>query len=114
MLLDPYLPSMIMGAITVIFVAAFLFPATFDRKSKLLNFYWVGFWIFLALIAGIAGSAQTAILAGFNPTFLIDNLQPASVVCFVVFVMFGWVRLCGSALILGFKRLAHYRRAPAS
>lgn len=114
MSLSAYLPSLIMFAITVGFVSLCFLPATFERQSKLINFYWVGFWLFLGLIAAISGATQTVLLAGVDASFLSARLQTAASLCFVIFVMFAWVRLSGAALVTGVRRVARYRRAPAS
>ncbi|MEM9601183.1 MAG: hypothetical protein AAF926_09180 [Pseudomonadota bacterium] len=114
MSLSAYLPALIMFSITVSFVSLCFLPATFERRSKLVNFYWVGFWLFLGLIAAISGATQTVLLAGMDADFLALRLQTAATLCFVIFVMFAWLRLSGAAFMAGARRLTRYRRAPAS
>ena len=99
------LPAALMFAITVAVVTALLFPATFDRASKLVNFYWVGLWVFLAVIASISGGAQTVDMLGMNTMPLAARLQFAATLCFVIFVVFAWFRLSGAALVVGYRRL---------
>ena len=52
------LPAFIMFTVTAAIVAVFLIPASYERKSALVNFYWVGTWLFLALLAAISGGEQ--------------------------------------------------------
>lgn len=102
----PFLPSLIMFAITVFVVTLCFLPATYERKSPLLNFYWVGFWMFIGLIAAIAGGEQTVMLAGFESPDLAIRLQTSASACFVFFVIFAWFRLSGAALVAGVRRIA--------
>ncbi|GHA83460.1 hypothetical protein GCM10009069_03440 [Algimonas arctica] len=101
----PYLPSLIMFTITVVVVGLCFLPATYERKSPLLNFYWVGLWLFIGLIAAIAGGEQTVMLAGMESPELALRLQTSVSVCFVFFVVFAWFRLSGAALVAGVRRL---------
>lgn len=100
------LPALIMFSITVVAVTLSLLPATFERKSPLVNFYWVGFWLFIALIAAISGAEQTVWLMGYEEPALADRLLRATTACFVIFVIFGWARLSGAALVAGAKKVA--------
>lgn len=95
-----------MFTITVVVVALCFLPATYERKSPLLNFYWVGLWIFIGLIAAIAGGEQTVMLAGMDSPALAVRLQTSVSLCFVIFVMFAWFRLSGAALVAGVRRIA--------
>ena len=99
------LPPAIMFAITVFVVTLILVPATFERKSSLLNFYWVGVWVFLAVIASVAGGSQTVQMVGLEAEPLAGRLQFAATLCFTLFVMFAWVRLSGVALLMGLRRI---------
>lgn len=99
------LPPLIMFTITVIVVALCFLPATFERKSPLLNFYWVGLWLFIGLIAAIAGGEQTVMLAGMESPDMAIRLQTSVSVCFVFFVIFAWFRLTGAALMAGARRI---------
>lgn len=109
MSLSSLLPPLIMFAITVIVVTLCFLPATYERKSPLLNFYWVGLWLFIGLIAAIAGGEQTVMLAGMESPELAIRLQTAVSVCFVIFVIFAWFRLSGAALMMGVRRLIRVR-----
>lgn len=110
MSLTPYLPALIMFAITVVVVGLCFLPATYERKTPLLNFYWVGLWLFIGLIAAIAGGEQTVMLAGMESPELALRLQTSVSVCFVFFVIFAWFRLSGVALLAGIRRLAIWVR----
>jgi len=109
MSLSSILPPLIMFAITVVVVALCFLPATYERKSPLLNFYWVGLWLFIGLIAAIAGGEQTVMLAGMESPELAIRLQTSVSVCFVLFVIFAWFRLSGAALVAGVRRLIRVR-----
>ncbi|MEP3654930.1 MAG: hypothetical protein ABJO36_08540 [Litorimonas sp.] len=98
------LPGLIMFAITLAFVTLFFIPVTaFKQKNELIRFYWVGVWVFLAMIAAFSGGSETLKLfhydAGNVPVALLTSLT----VCFVLFVMFGWFRLSFSAILAGVK-----------
>ncbi len=103
--MSAFLPAAIMFSVTVVAVTAFLIPATFERASKLLNFYWVGVWVFLAMITSISGGAQTVDMLGLDTMPLAARLQFSATLCFVLFVVFGWFRLSGVALLMGFRRI---------
>lgn len=105
MSLTPLLPPLIMFTITVVVVALCFLPATYERKSPLLNFYWVGLWLFIGLIAAISGGEQTVMLAGMDSPELALRLQTSVSASFVFFVVFAWFRLSGAALMAGVRRL---------
>lgn len=109
MSLSSLIPALIMFAITVTIVTLCFLPATYERKSPLLNFYWVGLWMFIGLIAAIAGGEQTVMLAGLESPDLAIRLQRSVSVCFVLFVIFAWFRLSGAALVAGVRRLIRIR-----
>ena len=93
------LPGLIMFAITLAFVTLMFIPVTaFKQKNELIRFYWVGVWVFLAMIAAFAGGSETLTLLRYDvggvPVTLLNSLT----VCFVLFVMFGWFRLSFSAI----------------
>ncbi|WP_026147668.1 hypothetical protein [Robiginitomaculum antarcticum] len=84
----------IMFLITIVFGAIFWWPAMrFPRKNKLVNFYWVGFWAFLAAIAAMSGAQATLMLAGVNVDSTANALLNALTLTFVIFVVFAWFRL---------------------
>jgi hypothetical protein len=99
------LPAFIMFTVTAAIVAVFLIPASYERKSALVNFYWVGTWLFLALLAAISGGEQIVRFLGLDGQTMALRLQTALLVCFPIFVIFAWARLSGAALIHGLKRL---------
>ena len=54
-----------MFVLTVLFTSAFYWPAVrFPQKNKILNFYWVGFWLFLSFLTAISGSKATLGMTG--------------------------------------------------
>ena len=99
------LPAFIMFTVTTAIVAVFLIPATYERKSALVNFYWVGTWLFMALLAAVSGGEQIVRFMGLDGHVFAVRLQTAIIVCFPIFVIFAWARLSGAALIHGLKRL---------
>ena len=93
------LPSLMMFAITLVFVTLFFIPVTIiKQKNELIRFYWVGTWLFLAMIAAFAGGSQTLLLLGFDTDHVATTMLTSLTVCFVLFVMFGWCRLSFSAI----------------
>lgn len=106
-----FLPALIMFAITVAFVTIMFVPVTvFPQKNELINFYWAGFWIFLAMIASLAGGSNTLMLLRYDAQNFSNAILFAMVVCFVIFVMFGWFRLSATALLAGAKKLLSLRK----
>jgi hypothetical protein len=100
-----------MFAITVFVVFLCVLPATYARKSPLVNFYWVGFWAFIALIAVIAGAEQIAHLSGYGSVEFAQRLQTSASASFVFFVVFAWFRLSGAAVMSVFRRLVRPKSA---
>ena len=98
-------PALVMFALTVIVVTLLLFPATFEHRSSVVNFYWVGAWLFLALIAAVSGGAQVVMMLGLDASLFARQLQTALVVCFPLFIAAAWVRLVGVALVSGLRRV---------
>ena len=93
------LPVLIMFFCTVIIAALFFIPITkFPRKNKLLNFYWVGFWIFLVIIAAVAGSSSTLNIIGYDSSQSSKLILAGISASFVFFVMFAWFRLSAKAI----------------
>lgn len=92
--LDVFTPTMIMFFLTVGFSAVFFFPSLrFPAKNALVNFYWSGLWVFLALIVAVSGAKETLTLAGQDVSVFSMALTTALIVTFVMFIMFGWARL---------------------
>ncbi len=94
-ILTPQVMSVsVMFVITVVFGMVFWWPVTrFPRKDGLFNFYWVGFWAFLAMITAMSGAQATLKLAGQNVDTTANALLNALTITFVVFVVFAWFRL---------------------
>lgn len=88
-----------MFLITVLVASLFFVPVTvFGKKPGLINFYWNGFWIFLALITGFAGASSTLMLMGAENTAVSSTLLGALLTAYVVFVIVGWFHLSGKAV----------------
>jgi len=93
-----------MFAITVGFVTLLFVPATaFKFKNELIRFYWAGIWVFLAFIAAFSGGSETLFMLQFDNRLMADAFLRAMIVCFPLFVMFGWFRLSLLALSKGLK-----------
>jgi hypothetical protein len=83
-----------MFTITVIFTAIFMFPAVkFAQRSKLVNFYWVGFWGFLSWIAALSGARGILDILGYDVDRFAGAVLTGITASFVIFVMFAWARL---------------------
>lgn len=106
-----YIAAMVMFLITVIIVSALFVPATYERKNDLVNFYWVGVWMFLGLIFCIAGAEQTLMLLGVDASQMSERILFAGTLCFVIFVVFGWARLSGHAAKQFLTQVINHRRA---
>ena len=88
-----------MFVITLVFVTLFFIPITvFKQKNELIRFYWIGVWMFLAMIAAFSGGAQTLWLFNYDAQIASTAMLSALTVCFVIFVMFAWFRLSFSAI----------------
>lgn len=100
------MPASIMFLITIGFVSLFFIPAVaFQRTNKIVNFYWVGVWLFLASICAIAGAQNTLMLLQYDANLFSEALLVAVVASFVFFVVFAWFRLSSVALWYGFKKI---------
>ena len=98
-MLTHILPVLIMFLYTVLSATLFFIPITrFPRKNKLFNFYWVGFWSFLVIIAAVAGADNTLKIGGYDATSSKMILLGISA-GFVFFVMFAWFRLSAKAIV---------------
>lgn len=105
MSLTPILPSLIMFSITVVIVGLCCLPTLLSSKSSLLNFYWAGFWGFIAMIAVVAGGEQTLMLSGYDAPGPIHQVKMILTLCFVLFVVFAWFRLSGAMLVATVRRI---------
>jgi len=83
------------GTATLLFVPMTRFPA----KNDLVNFYWAGIWVFLAMIAAFAGGVNTLMLVDIDVMKVGNAILAGTVAAFVLFVMFGWGRLSLFALL---------------
>ena len=100
------LPAAVMFFITIGFTALFVLPAIrYPRKSKLINFYWAGFWVYLAIISSLSGAANTLFILRYDAMTFSDAALLGVSASFVVFVMFAWLRLSGSFVLAGLKRI---------
>jgi len=88
-------------------------PATvFKQKNELINFYWAGIWVFLGMIAAFSGGSETLYLMSYDSRTVAEGLLGAIILCFVLFVTFGWFRLSFTAILAGVKHaFAKTRRA---
>ncbi len=100
-----YLAPVIMFLITVVFASLFFIPMVYwPRKNKLVNFYWAGVWVFLAIITGLSGGNNTLLLAGLDTMLIGQSMLAGVIAAFVLFVMFGWFRLSGLAILSIFNK----------
>jgi hypothetical protein len=105
------MPASIMFFITVAFVTLFFVPAVaFQKSNKIVNFYWVGCWIFLGMIASVSGAQNTLLLLGYNADAVSESVLAAFVLSFVFFVVFAWFRLSSVALWVGLKKIVDKTR----
>lgn len=99
-------------AVTIMFMATvavaslFFIPVTcFKRKTPLMNFYWSGFWVFLALLTSFAGGGCTLMLLGENSIAVSDAYVTLIMAALVVFVVLGWLHITGHFALSAVKRL---------
>jgi hypothetical protein len=94
-----FLPVAIMFLITVCVASLLFVPVTMSsNKSGTVSFYWKGFWVFLALIAGFAGASSTLMLLNIDNTSVSNAILAALVSGHVIFVVVGWFHLSGKAV----------------
>lgn len=106
------LPGLVMFAITLAFVTLLFIPVTaFKQKNELIRFYWVGVWVFMAMIAAFSGGSETLTLLHYDVGLVPVALLSALTVCFVIFVVFGWFRLSFSAIAAGVKYWIQTRKS---
>ncbi len=92
-----YAPA-VMFVITVVIASLFAVPAVvYSPKSKVMNFYWSGFWMFLALITGLAFGANTLSMLGAKSVIAYRPVVTFVVGAHVAFVMVAWFHICGKA-----------------
>ena len=106
-MLDSLIPTGIMFVFTAFFTTLFFIPITrFPQKHKLVNFYWVGFWLFLAAIAAFSGGMNALLIMQMDTLKFGNAVLFSITICFVLFVMFAWFRLVGLALMSGAKKVS--------
>ena len=111
-MLTQILPGLIMFAVTLAFVTLLFVPVTaFKQKNELVRFYWVGAWVFMAMIAAFSGGTETLKLFNYDAGNVSIALLTALTVCFVFFVVFGWFRLSFSAIAAGVTYWLNQRKA---
>ena len=93
------LPVFIMFLYTVLTASLFFIPITrFPRKTKLFNFYWVGFWGFLVAIAALAGADNVLRVGGYDATKTSMLVLTTVSAGFVLFVVVAWFHLSAKAI----------------
>ncbi len=93
-------PAFIMFTVTTLVAALFFVPVTcFKRKNALFDFYWTGFWGFLALITAVAGGSSTLMLLRVPTSEFSEACLAGILAAYVCFVCFAWFRLVGFAAI---------------
>ena len=93
------IPVLIMFLYTILTASLFFIPITkFPRKNKLFNFYWVGFWAFLVMIAAFSGGDNTLKMLGYDASHTSKIMLIAISASFVFFVMFAWFRLSAKVI----------------
>lgn len=106
MITEQIIAVTIMFTATVAVTSLFFIPVTcFKRKTPLLNFYWSGFWMFLALITSFAGGGSTLMLLGENSLSVSDAYTTLILAAFIVFVVLGWLHMTGHFAVSAVKRL---------
>ncbi len=98
-----YIAAAIMFFITIGFTATFCFPALkFRQKNQLVQFYWVGVWVFLGAITSLSGAQTILVILGQDVERFATAILFGITAAFVVFVMFAWARLAlkGATTIL--------------
>ena len=101
-----------MFSVTLSVTILFFLPMTMvPQKNALIRFYWSGLWMFLALIAAIAGGSNTLMLLGVDSYGAANVILTSVIAAFVFFVMFAWARLSAAA-IFKFMRSARNAFAP--
>jgi len=95
--MEQYFPALTMFAVTFVVTTLLFVPVTaFKSKRPLVRFYWNGFWGLLALIASFAGGMNTLMLMRVDVQLFSEALLAGTLVAYVLFVMFAWVRLVGT------------------
>ena len=89
-----WMAALVMFMITVGVTSVFCYPPLkFQNRNEVVNFYWTGFWVFLACLVATAGSQSALRIVGLKDQAFSNALLRAVSVTFVLFVMFAWFRL---------------------
>lgn len=95
-----YMPAITMFTITVLITTLFFVPVTrFPQQNRLINFYWSGFWVFLAMITAFSGASSIFDLLGVNVINESNFVLNGVLLAFVAFVVFAWFRLSGATIL---------------
>ena len=86
-------------------MGVFLLPMLVKYESKMISFYWKGFWRFLVLIAFIAGGSTALSLGGVPVDPVANIVLTAIVYVYVGFVVLAWFHICGSTFFKGLRFL---------
>jgi len=104
-MLAQFLPAAIMFGITAGITSVLCMPILALRlKNRVVNFYWAGFWVFLMMISAISGSMNTLLILDVPVESTANLYLSVLILCFVIFVMFGWLRLSAKAIAHGVTR----------
>lgn len=99
------LPVFIMFLYTVLTASLFFIPITrFPRKTKLFNFYWVGFWGFLVAIAALAGGDNVLKIGGYDASETSILVLATVTAGFILFVVVAWFHLSAKAIAALYTR----------
>ncbi len=103
--MEQWAPTLIMLVITFVAIGVLLLPTLVKYESKVVNFYWAGFWRFLALIAFVAGGS-TALSLMDIPVDPVSNIILTGILyIYVAFVVLAWFHICGSTFTKGLRSL---------
>jgi len=89
-----FLAAAIMFLLTIGFAALFWLPAfKVKQNNELVKFYWIGFWAFLGGLVALSGAQAVLLILGRDVQAFGQAVMTGMSAAFVVFVMFGWIRL---------------------
>ena len=92
----PYLPPVIMFAVTAGVCALFALPMRRWRpRSGVVRFYWRGVWVSLMAMTAMAGGMNVLVLLGLDVVGPTELLLSVLLTGFVALVVVGWVHMAG-------------------
>ncbi len=95
----------IMFLVTVIVTSLMFIPVTaFKHTSRVIKFYWTGFWAFLAVIAGVAGASSSLMILGLEDQAFSNKVFSGLIAAYVTFVVAAWFHLSGKAMLAVVKK----------